>query len=198
MKVLFAAVMCALGIGAVNATTVQPPTFAELVDRAETIVRGVVTDVRTEEFDSTQGRGIRTVVTFHVERTLKGESGDSVSLRQLGGTVAGRTLQIVGLPQFKVGDRRILFVADNGRAFSPFVALGHGVYRLRTDAATGREYVTRDNGTPLGSIDEIALPLEGAALVARLKTPGAALSPAAFEQQIAAVAAQLALAHQQP
>lgn len=167
-----------------RATSVIPPTFAELVAEAETVVRGVVTEVHAEEFDSPQGKGVRTLVTLRVERALKGTPGESVTLRILGGTVGKRTLKVVGLPQFQVGQRQIVFFANNGRVICPLIGAGHGRYHVMTDAATHREYVTRDNQVPLTSTDEIPLPLEGTAVAARVKSSADALTLTAFETQV--------------
>lgn len=181
----------------VTAMSVVPPTFPELVAEAETIVRGTVTEVRTEEFDSPQGRGVRTLVTLQVERTLKGTPGATLTLSVLGGTVGRRTLGIAGMPQFQVGQREIVFVAENGRVFCPLIGIGHGRYHLRADAATGREYVARDNGVPLASTDEVVMPLANSAPLARLKSPASGLAPAAFEASISTTVTQQALDRQQ-
>lgn len=167
-----------------RATSVIPPTFAELVAEAETVVRGVVTEVRAEEFDSPQGKGVRTLVTLRVERALKGTPGESVTLSILGGTVGKRTLKVVGLPQFQVGQRQIVFFANNGRVLCPLIGAGHGRYHVMTDAATQREYVMRDNQVPLTSTDEIPLPLESTAVTARVKSSTDALTLGAFEAQV--------------
>jgi hypothetical protein len=140
---------------AVRAMSVVPPTFAELVAESETIVRGTVIATRCEEFDSPQGRGIRTLVTFRVERRLKGAGDDTVSLTLLGGTVGKRSLRIAGMPEFHVGARQIVFIARNGRVFCPLIGNGHGRYHVHTDAATGQDHVLRDNGAPLLSLDQV-------------------------------------------
>jgi hypothetical protein len=167
-----------------RAMSVVPPTFAELVAEADTVVRGVVTSIRTEEFDSPQGRGVHTLVTLSVERALKGSPGESVTLTLLGGTVGKRTLKVVGMPRFEVGQRQIVFFAHNGSVLCPLIAAGHGRYHVKTDAATQRDYVTRDNLVPLSSTDEIPLPLESTAIAARVKSSADALTLSAFESQI--------------
>lgn len=167
-----------------HAMSVVPPTFPELVSEAETVVRGMVTEVRSEEFDSPQGRGVHTFVTFRVERTLKGAASDTVTVRFLGGTVGKRTLRIPGIPQFELGQREIVFFARNGRVLCPLIGAGHGRYHVKTDAVTHRDYVTRDNQVPLTSTEEIPLPLEGPAIAALSKSPADALSLSAFEAQV--------------
>lgn len=173
---------------AVRAMSVVAPTFTQLVAASDNIVRGTVTAIRAEEFDSAQGRGIRTLVTLRVERTLKGTTADTVTLTFLGGTVGRRTLTVAGMPRFTVGGRQLVFVARNGAVLCPLVAAAHGRYHVLTDAATQRDYVTRDNGAPLTSTDEIALPLAGpgiATVAARAVSSADALSLSAFEARIA-------------
>lgn len=181
-----------------RAVSVVPPTFDELVAEADTVVRGVVTDVRAEEFDSAQGRGIRTVVTLRVERTLKGTAAETVTLIQLGGTSRGRTLRIAGLPQFTTGERQIVFVAGNGRVFCPFIGGAFGRFHVRTDATTGSDHVFRDDGAPLVSIEQVPLPLATRPLIGPAAVSAAAMAVADFESRIVAVAAQSHPAAQAP
>ena len=179
---LLAAFLC-LAVAA-RAMIVVPPTFSELVAEAETVVRGVVTEQRSEEFDSPQGRGIRTLVTLRVERVLKGKPTETITLTLLGGTVGRRTLRIDGMPTFRVGDRQLVFVAGNGRVFCPVVASGHGRFHVQRDATTGREFVARDNGRPLMSKEEIGTSLSTPQVGVRV-TPGSiGIALADFESQI--------------
>jgi hypothetical protein len=181
-----------LATGAAHAMTVVAPSFDELVGAAESAVRGVVTAVRSEEFDSPQGRGVRTLVTLRVERTLKGAPAAEVVLSLLGGRVGRRSLRVVGMPEFRVGDREIVFFSGNGRTLCPLISGGHGRYHVRTDPATQRAYLARDNGVPLASVADVALPLDGAALAARPSSPATALAPAEFEAQVVSTVARLA------
>ncbi|PTX97709.1 hypothetical protein [Opitutus sp. ER46] len=157
---LLAASVLVLAAGAAHALTVVPPTFDELVAKANVVVRGVVTKVEAKTVETSQGTAIKTYVTFKVERTLKGTTEDEVTLQFLGGKVGRRTLKVVGMPTFSVGDREIVFVGDNGRVICPLIAAGHGRYRLETDPATKVEHVARENHAPLASTAEIAAPLD--------------------------------------
>lgn len=180
---LAAALALLASVAGAHAMSVIAPSFNALVGDADTIVQGVVTDVHAETFDSPQGQGIRTLVTLKVERTLKGSAGPTITLSLLGGTVGHRTLTVVGMPQFNVGDREIVFVADNGRTICPLVAAGHGRFFIRHDPATGRDYVTRNNGVPLASTAEVNQPLS---VSGPPPSPAGALSPEDFEARIAA------------
>jgi hypothetical protein len=184
---LFSLLLCLFTTPAARALSVIPPTFAELVAESESIVRGEVTAIRSAYDDSSPGRPIRTYVTFRVARTLKGPApaGDSVTLIFLGGTVGADSLSVPGMPTFKLGDREIVFVARNGKTYCPLIAAGHGRYRILRDAATQRDYVARENRTPLEDPAEVVLPLVASEVVARLKSPARALSPEEFEARIA-------------
>src|SRR5437660_665891 len=106
----------AIGCSAL-ATTVIPPSFDELVSRAEVIVQGTVTDVRSQWVGEGGQRHINSYVTFKVEDAIKGKPGAQITLQMLGGTVGSETMEVTDAPKFKVGDRDILFVENNGTQF---------------------------------------------------------------------------------
>ncbi len=166
-----------------RAMSVIAPSFDELVDSAELVVRGVVTDVHCVPVDTPQGQAIRTLVTLHVERVLKGDARGEVTLSFLGGKFGRRSLTVIGMPKFSVGDREIVFVANNGRTICPLIAGGHGRYRVRRDARTDREFIARDNNVPLASTEQIAESLEHSETQSAA-TPGEALTPEVFEQRV--------------
>lgn len=190
--------LCLALLPRAGATSVVPPTFPELVAESEMILRGVVTAIRTEEFDAPEGRGIRTLVTLRVERALKGDPGPSLTVSILGGRVGRRSLRIEGVPRFAEGDRQIVFLAGNGQVFCPLIGLGHGRYPIRTDSVTGREFVARDNGRPLQSVDEVILPLALPAAVRLGTAPAAGLGVAEFESRISALVSNPALRGREP
>src|SRR5438132_1125375 len=97
----------ALGCSAL-ATTVIPPSFDELVSRAEVIFQGTVTDVRSQWVGEGGQRHINSYVTFKVEDAIKGKPGAQITLQMLGGTVGSETMEVTDAPKFKVGDRDIL------------------------------------------------------------------------------------------
>ena len=68
----------------VRATTVQPPTFPELVDEADAIYRGRVISVQPRHVATPDGSVvIKTFVTFVVENALKGTAREEVVLEFL-------------------------------------------------------------------------------------------------------------------
>jgi hypothetical protein len=136
------------------ATTVIPPSFDDLVNEAQVIFQGTVTNVRSEWIGEGEQRHIVSYVTFKVEDTLKGNTGREITLQMLGGTVAGQTMEVSDAPKFKKGDRDVLFVENNGTQFIPLVGIMHGRFHVRQDA-NGQDVIYKNDGTPLASTDQV-------------------------------------------
>jgi hypothetical protein len=185
--------LCLLATGAARATSVVPPRFEELVAEAEVIVRASPIARETRRETAPDGTAIlRTYVTLAVERTLKGPAADRLTLAFLGGELGAEAMTVRGVPRLEPGATDYVFIAGNGRVFCPLVGLGHGRFRVLREAATGREYLARENHAPLTDLGEVGLPLTPAAtanplLAARAAaTRAQALNPAAFEAAITA------------
>jgi hypothetical protein len=141
-------------IGLVWATTVIPPSFDELVSEAQVIFQGTVTNVRSEWTGEGAQRRIVSYVTFKVNDTFKGNPGDQITLRMLGGTVDGETMEVGDAPKFKRGDRDVLFVENNGTQFIPLVGIMHGRLHVRKDA-DGHDVLYKNDGSPLTSTSQV-------------------------------------------
>ena len=61
-----------------QATTVIPPTFDDLVTKAEIIFQGAVTDVKSQWIGEGAERRIVTFVTFKVDDSIKGAPGEQL------------------------------------------------------------------------------------------------------------------------
>jgi hypothetical protein len=175
----FLLIACVLAVlHSLHATTVIPPTFDELVGRAEVIFQGSVTDVRSQWTGEGAQRHIVTYVTFKVEDAIKGNPGGSYTMRMLGGTVDGQTMEVSDSPKFKKGDRDILFVEHNGQQFIPLVGIMHGRFRIAR-VEGGREIVATNNGEPVSDVARIHMEDHAVA-----SEKAAALSPAQFKATI--------------
>jgi hypothetical protein len=141
-----------LAFTAVHATTVVAPTFDELVSRAQLIFEGTVTDVQSQWAGEGGQRHIISYVTLKVDDSLKGEAGATYTLRMLGGTVGDQTMEVSDAPKFKVGDRSILFVENNGTQFIPLVGIMYGRFSVQQDQRTGADVVLTHEGRPLGDL----------------------------------------------
>ena len=138
---------------AAQATTVIAPTFDELVDQAEVIFQGKVTDVKSMWAGEGGQRHIVSYVTFQIEESLKGNPGQSYTIRMLGGTVDGETMEVSDAPKFVVGDKDILFVQNNGSQFIPLVGIMHGRFHVQRDRS-GRDSVLTNEGEAVNDLTE--------------------------------------------
>ncbi len=85
---------------------------------------------------------IFTYTTFKVDERLKGEYGEEIVLRIIGGTVGDKTVSSPYLPQFTQNEDVILFLGpDNTKGYPVLKSLSRGIVRIETDD-TGARYVT--------------------------------------------------------
>src|ERR1051326_8718096 len=77
-----------------NATTVIPPTFDQLVLQAEFIFQGTVTNVRSLWEGEGAQRHIDTYVIFQIDEDVKETPGGSSTIRLLGGTRGNETMEV--------------------------------------------------------------------------------------------------------
>src|SRR5437588_11731109 len=105
LKCLLPLVLIGVAFVSANATTVIPPTFDQLVEQAELIFQGTVTDVRSVWEGEGAQRHIDTYVTFQTQDSVKGNVDASYTIRLLGGTVGDETMEVTDAPKFEVGDR---------------------------------------------------------------------------------------------
>ena len=153
---------------ALHATVLVPIAFQELVTSAPVIVHGRVVDVRTEWVDGR--RSIETFVTVQADEYLKGNLGDTLTLRVPGGQMGRYRTVFVGAPEFRDGDEVVLFLKHAGPSYPYIIGLSQGAFRVVADARTGRRMVTtpivmgKGSGEPervvRGDVTRRPLPIE--------------------------------------
>lgn len=166
-----------LALATVQATTVIPPTFDQLVDEAEMIFEGTVKETKSEWTGEGANRHIVTYVTFTIEDPIKGALGADYTIRMFGGTVGKDTMMATDTPTFKIGDRDILFVEKNGTQFIPLVGIMHGRFRVQQDEVSAHESVAKDNGARVSNLAKLGTDEKAA-------SDGNALSKADFKAAI--------------
>ena len=119
------------------ATEIVPMDFREAVAAASLIVRGHVTDVR----GVADPAGVSTVATVAVDRVLKGQADDFISVRVPGGTIGRYRYVFVGAPTFSVSEQAV-FLLKRGpdNALRP-VGLTQGIYEIRGLPGSGQPVV---------------------------------------------------------
>lgn len=149
---LFFSAVC---MSALHAVSVAPPSFEDLVRRSDLVVRTEVLGTRCVEKGEGATRRIVTLIALRVEKILVGNAVPDLELEMLGGTVGDESLEVSGMTTFNKGDRDILFIAGNGRALCPLVAMNHGRYLRVRAAGDGVERVARADATPLRDVGQI-------------------------------------------
>src|SRR5437588_12648830 len=180
-KSLLPLALLVITFSCISATTVIPPTFDQLVNQAELIFQGTVTDVRSVWDGEGAQRHIDTYITFQVLENVKGDAGDSYTIRILGGTVGDETMEVTDTPKFKTGDREILFIEHNNDQFVPLVGINNGRFHVQRDEQIGRDFVVNGEGAPVRDLKKLGRAEESV-------SAAEAISP---EQLKSAVQAQL-------
>jgi hypothetical protein len=148
-------------VAPLRASVVLAPTFEELVDAAREVFVGEVVSHQSQWVNTSEGPTIVTLVTFSILESLKGGLLTQTSLEFLGGTVGDTTLEVSGMPEFRMGDRDVVFVgARNG--VSPLVDLAYGRVRIVREV-NGVDTVRFHDGRPLLAVASMARPGAAAA-----------------------------------
>src|SRR5256885_4324279 len=128
---------------AASATTVQKLTLQELTKKANSIVVGRVQDA-VSSWDAAK-KEIYTFYTVSVSQPVKGsKAGETITIRQLGGTVGNIASIVPGMPSFKKGEEVVLFLTQKDAAGYPWVmGLQQGKYTVTT-ASDGTKMVRND------------------------------------------------------
>jgi len=118
---------------AAQALTVQLRSFPQLVERADTIVVGSVTGLRSAW--SADGQVIYTFVTLTDLDVLKGDvPAATFELRMPGGVIGDQAQIYPGMPTLEQGQRYVLFIRGLLRDFFPLVGVSQGLYQVIRDA----------------------------------------------------------------
>ena len=142
MKKLVATCVTAMVLwtAAVDAVTVVPITFEQLVDEATAVVYARVADVRGQWTSDRQA--IDSIITLDALQYLKGGLGDVVTMRLPGGAAGGMINVLPGAPTLREGELVVLFLKARGPALLSTVGLSQGIFRVVRDARSGLMMVT--------------------------------------------------------
>jgi hypothetical protein len=123
-------------------TTIEPMTLDEMAQRADFILIGRAVGSRADwSADHTR---LYTYVTFEVERFLKGGAGErEVTIRLVGGEVAGIRVMVPGTPQFAQGEEVLLFCVGKRARVPTLLGLSLGKFTMRRDE-NGERVLKRD------------------------------------------------------
>lgn len=133
----FATVLALTPIAA-EATISRAVTFDEKVENAKSIIVGRIVE-QESSWDANRQR-ILTYSKFRVEKTLKGEPAQEITIVTPGGTVGDIAQDYVSVPRFNPGDERVVFVRDT-RIGPTVLYFDQGAYRVDQDGR-GERIVT--------------------------------------------------------
>src|SRR6266851_2051883 len=124
------------------ATTAILLSDEQLITSSRVIMLGDVMSVKAQwDFNHDS---INTYVKVQVSKILKGQlQNDHIVFKQLGGTVGDNSTVIFGAPEYKAGQRVLLFLDT---AHDGTLRIGHlfqGKYDVLDDAGTGQTRVER-------------------------------------------------------
>ena len=145
-KVSVCLVFCMVSLSAF-ATSFVVPSDAELIQKSDAIITGVVASSRVVESET---GFIETVYEIAVTRALKGqtEEGSFITVRSPGGNVDGRFLLVESAAHFIVDEEVLLFLSSDGGQWTPTdMTLGKFRPRLTTK---GYSVLIRDDEDIVG------------------------------------------------
>jgi PKD repeat protein len=100
---------------AANATTIVLPTDEQLIAKSPLIVEGSVVSSKAIE----RGAQIWTETTVTVSKRLKGQSPDTITIREIGGVIVAATgdriTKIFGAPEYHAGEHVLVFLTPTPR-----------------------------------------------------------------------------------
>ncbi|HVG24008.1 MAG TPA: hypothetical protein VND45_07625 [Thermoanaerobaculia bacterium] len=125
----FAALLSFVPLSA-HATVTRAIEFENKVSDAAAIVVGKCVAQESRWNDTREW--ILTYSTFQVEKTLKGQPAQQITLVTAGGTVDNITQDVIGVPKFQPGEENVVFVR-NSQAGPTVLYLEQGNYKLHKD-----------------------------------------------------------------
>lgn len=183
-QALLAGVLLLASAPNLPALTVIPPSFEELVQKADAVLQTEVVSTKAQWTGEGKDRHIVTKVRLRVVECIVGEAPSETELTFFGGEVAGEGMIIDGVPCFGVGDKDLLFVQGNGKVFCPLVHVGHGRYPIVLSSVTGKSLIARSDGTPLRQTADVARALEDSASPASKLDEGTSMSLEDFKTAV--------------
>lgn len=126
-----------LPINQASPSSSPPRSFCDLVAESELVFEGEVLAIDSRESDIASPDDValpHTFVTLRLDHVLVGTqaAGSTITLRFIGGPTSNgdRVLRVSGVPQFRIGERNLLFVRDNGATMCPLVGWEDGRFRV--------------------------------------------------------------------
>jgi hypothetical protein len=130
-----------------GASTFLALTQDQLVAQSDAVVQGEVLQVNS--FWTKSGRVIASEAIVRVTDTIVGEAPSVLVVKTFGGTVGGYTVVAHGFPEFKAGDRVLLFVQNQADGTVEVTGYRQGQYRVAFENGMEKAIPTVEGGVNL-------------------------------------------------
>lgn len=139
-------------VGRPSATVLIPKDFKDLTKEADIVFVGTVTNIHSEWSDQ-EKTGIYTYITFSNLEIIIGDFQDTtLIIRISGGQVDDRKILYLGIPQFEVGKRDLIFLSGNFVELCPIVGWVQGRFRVVFDETVMADLVLTNDRKPIEEI----------------------------------------------
>lgn len=129
-----------------SATVMVEVPLDEMIQRADAIVHGTVVASRVRLNVRDGALEPQTLTTIRVTEWLAGHGGETVELRELGGTWQGGGLRYDGTPEYAVGEQVVVFLERRPEAPNDLrtFAMVQGKFTVRPGVPGVPDSVSRD------------------------------------------------------
>lgn len=128
-RLLIGALLFALAAAPMTASTFLAMNQKELIAASEAVVQGEVLKVRS--FWDASGRMVMTEALVRVEENILGKAPAMVRVETFGGNVDGFIVEAAGFPEFKAGERMVLFLSKPKEGVARVEGYQFGQYRIQ-------------------------------------------------------------------
>lgn len=132
-RLLIGALLFALAAVPMTASTFLAMNERELIAASEAVVQGQV--LKVHSFWDPSGRMVMTEALIRVEDTILGDTPTVVRVETFGGAVDGFLFEAAGFPQFKTGERMVLFLSPEKDGVARVAGYQFGQFHVRRDKA---------------------------------------------------------------
>ena len=132
-RLLIGVLLLALAAAPMAASTFLAMNQKELIAESQAVVQGQV--LKVNSFWDASGRMVMTEALVRVEEAILGKAPTVVRVQTFGGNVDGFIVEAAGFPEFKAGERMVLFLSPAKDGVARVAGYQFGQYRIQRNKA---------------------------------------------------------------